>query len=232
MVQGTEGRQARVGFVDDERPRGACTRPVASSGAEPEVEIATCDSIAVPVEGRTDGRRGEALLGDIARVGPLEVESELVATLAGRTATGIQNLRIVVFVTLAGYGDKVLACGQRNIDQRILADVIVVDRNDRELSGDRISLEQCQVGIEVARVVQTLGDGFQSDLSVGDQFEAVQVDIAVIGSESMLTVGLIDDPWENLFEGIRVGVQTGSYHSSIGVGYPTVAIAAHDRPCG
>ena len=172
------------------------------------------------------------MLGDIARVGPLEVESELVATLAGRSATGVQNLRIVVLISFARHGDKVLACGQGDIDQGILADIIVVDRNDRELAGDRIPLEQCQVGIEVARVVQSFGDGFQSDLSVGDQFEAVEVDIAVIGSESMLTVGLIDDPWEDLFEWVETRVQASSDDPAVGVGCSAVAIATHDRPCG
>ena len=152
--------------------------------------------------------------------------------MAGRSATGIQNLRIVVLIPLASHGDKVLAWGQRYIDQGVLADVIIIDRDDRELARDRIPLEQCQVGIEVARVVQSFGDGFQSDLSVGNQFEAVQVDIAVIGSMSMLTVDLVDDPWEDLLEGVETRVQASSDDATVDVGSSTVAIATHDRPCG
>ena len=84
------------------------------------------------------------------------------------------------------------------------------------------------MGVEVARIVESLSNRFQTDLAVGGQFESIQVDISVIWPMSVLAMDLVDDPWEDLFERIEARIQSCSDNATGAVGCSTVAVATHD----
>ena len=88
-------------LVNDDSPRASRRCPCGAdwrSCAEPEVEIAAGDTIAVTIECATLRIGAGLLLDDTAGRGALEIDAKIVSALAGCTATGVTSQRIVVLV--------------------------------------------------------------------------------------------------------------------------------------
>ena len=83
----------------------------------------------------------------------------MIVTRANSTATRIGNQRVIVLIPLAGDSDKIFSWFERGTNQRIVAEVIVVGSDNRE-SSVCFSLEECQMGIDVARTIQAFCNRF------------------------------------------------------------------------
>ena len=129
--------------------------------------------------------------------------------MTGRTAASVGGQRIVVLIPRSGYRDEVLAWGQSNIEERILTQVIIV-RGDRCQRSVSFATQQAQVGVGIARVIESFRDSLSAEPAggTGGNNETVEIHVAIIGAIHVLPVNDISIAGEDLFRWWSTNTQT------------------------
>ena len=165
-------------LVDKQRPR--FTSNIEScwdSCLEPEIEDATSNTISVAIQ-RHARRIDQAVVG-VRPVG----QPQVILALRQTAVAGICDLGVVVVVARGGDTDVIGARIQRQLDVGIVAEVIVVARDQLAVQiaiGVGGFLVERNIGVEQAGIVVPLGNGLNPQNPPFVDRDPVQIDIHAV----------------------------------------------------